>query len=498
MIINLTLYILSLLGILIYSIYQFNLARLYRSKRVRSRVTPEVSEWPKVTIQLPIYNEKYVVKRLLECIAEFDYPQDKLQIQILDDSDDDTIEIIDKALVELDIKFSVDLVRRTDRVGFKAGALKEGLKTATGEFIAIFDSDFLPKKEFLKKSIPYFQNKEIGVVQTRWGFVNRDYSVLTSLQAFALDTHFTIEQAGRNFDDHFINFNGTAGIWRKECIFDAGNWEANTLTEDLDLSYRAQMKGWKFQYLQEERTPSELPVTILALKKQQFRWNKGGAQCFRKHLSHLFGKKDMRFSDRVHGIFHLMNSSIYVFILLSLITSTPIVFVLKNHPELHPYVFFSSIFVVANFLLMYVYWTSYSSTHELKFSSFLLFLPKFFLFLVFSFGLTIHNTIAVLEGWFGVKSPFIRTPKFNIMDEDSAWNENNYVEGEFGFVEIMEFLFGLFFLVIFYFDITFGAIYLAVFHLGVATGFFIISFYSFNLWRKFQFSKNKKVVSLKD
>ncbi len=232
-------YTLSLLLILLYSLTQLNMLR-YFLKYQKRIVIPETKEpesgWPKVTVQLPLYNELYVVERLLKCITALDYPQDKLQIQVLDDSTDESFVLTQKLVSAYQEKgIPIELLHRTNRDGFKAGALKEGLKTATGEFIAIFDSDFLPDSDWLYKTLPPFQNSAVGVVQTRWGHLNREYSVWTSIQAFALDAHFLLEQIGRNQQQHFINFNGTAGVWRKSCIINAGNWEGDTLTEDLDL-----------------------------------------------------------------------------------------------------------------------------------------------------------------------------------------------------------------------------------------------------------------------
>ena len=223
--------------------------------------------------------------RLLDNIALMDYPKDKLEIQVLDDSTDETVATTKIHVDKLKAQgLDITQITRTNRQGFKAGALKEGLEIAKGEYIAIFDADFLPEPNWLKKTIPYFKDSEIGVVQTRWGHINRDYSTLTKIQAFALDAHFTLEQVGRSSKGHFINFNGTAGVWRKDCILDAGNWEGDTLTEDLDLSYRAQLKNWKFKYLEDVETPAELPVVISAARSQQFRWNKGGAENFQKCL----------------------------------------------------------------------------------------------------------------------------------------------------------------------------------------------------------------------
>lgn len=283
-------YTVAIVLIFMYALAQLNLLYNYlSSKKVTDNSktfdfsNPE--EIPLVTIQLPVFNEMYVMDRLLDNIALIDYPKDKLEIQVLDDSTDETVQTTFEHVEKLkQTGLNIQHITRTDRSGFKAGALKEGLEVAKGEFIAIFDADFLPKPNWLKRTIPYFKDKKIGVVQTRWGHINRDYSILTKIQAFALDAHFTLEQVGRSSKGHFINFNGTAGVWRKTCIIDAGNWEGDTLTEDLDLSYRAQLKNWKFKYLEDVETPAELPIIISAARSQQFRWNKGGAENFRKMM----------------------------------------------------------------------------------------------------------------------------------------------------------------------------------------------------------------------
>jgi cellulose synthase/poly-beta-1,6-N-acetylglucosamine synthase-like glycosyltransferase len=286
-------YTIAILLIFMYALAQLNLLFNYISSKKANKACDTFDfsnpdEIPLVTIQLPVFNEMYVMDRLLENIALIDYPKDKLDIQVLDDSTDETI-ISTREHIEQLRATGIDIthITRTDRSGFKAGALKEGLKIAKGEFIAIFDADFLPQKNWLKQTVLYFKDPDIGVVQTRWGHLNRNYSILTRIQAFALDAHFTLEQVGRSSKGHFINFNGTAGIWRKECILDAGNWEGDTLTEDLDLSYRAQLKNWKFKYLEDVETPAELPIVISAARSQQFRWNKGGAENFRKMSSRV-------------------------------------------------------------------------------------------------------------------------------------------------------------------------------------------------------------------
>ena len=235
-----------------------------------SQILFSENSFPSVTVQLPVYNELYVIERLLESVSKIDYPHDKLEIQVLDDSTDESYGIAKAKVKELsDQGIDIKHIHRTDRSGFKAGALANGLKQCKGDFIAIFDADFLPNPDFLKRLIPHFQDENLGMVQSRWGHINRNYSLLTNLQAFGLDAHFSVEQGGRNAANHFINFNGTAGIWRKETIIDAGGWSADTLTEDLDLSYRAQLKGWKFLFVEEVEAPAELPAEMNALKNQQ-------------------------------------------------------------------------------------------------------------------------------------------------------------------------------------------------------------------------------------
>jgi len=304
--------------ILFYSILQLSLAIAYvRNKYRLKRGEIEASEpvfdpnnTPKVTVQLPMFNELYVAERIIETVAAFDYPADKLQIQVLDDSTDETQEVIAKKVAEVAARgVNIQHIHRVDRTGYKAGALDDAMDQVEGEFIAIFDADFIPHSDFLQKTMPYFRDDNVGVVQTRWGHINKKYSLLTELQAFGLNGHFAIEQGGRNASGHFINFNGTGGVWRKKCIEDAGGWEHDTLTEDLDLSYRAQIKGWKFQYLEDVVAPAELPITMSALKSQQHRWMKGGAECFIKMWKTIITAKGVRLSDRIHGLSHLFNSS---------------------------------------------------------------------------------------------------------------------------------------------------------------------------------------------
>ncbi|MDC3354901.1 glycosyltransferase family 2 protein, partial [Flavobacteriaceae bacterium] len=347
-------YTLSLLLILLYSLTQLNMLR-YFLKYQKRIVIPETKEpesgWPKVTVQLPLYNELYVVERLLKCITALDYPQDKLQIQVLDDSTDESFDLTQKLVSAYQQEgITIELLHRTNRDGFKAGALKEGLKTATGEFIAIFDSDFLPDSDWLYKTLPPFQNSVVGVVQTRWGHLNREYSVWTSIQAFALDAHFLLEQIGRNQQQYFINFNGTAGVWRKSCIIDAGNWEGDTLTEDLDLSYRAQLKQWKFVYLDQVVTPAELPVTLEAIRSQQFRWNKGGAENFQKMIRRVLNDSELSLGVKLNALVHLLNSTMFLSVMIVAVLSIPVLFIKTQFQSLSFLFDLGSLFVFSTLI----------------------------------------------------------------------------------------------------------------------------------------------------
>lgn len=424
----------ALILIFIYALAQLNLLFNYLSAQKEHVPSPEFDvsnpdEIPYVTIQLPVYNELYVMERLLENISKMDYPNNKLEIQVLDDSTDEsfvtTVKHI-KALQQtgLDIKH----VLRDNRKNFKAGALKEGLKIAKGEFIAIFDADFLPKADWLKKTIPFFKDLEIGVVQTRWGHINRDYSLLTKVQAFALDAHFSLEQVGRNSKGHFINFNGTAGVWRKACIIDAGNWEGDTLTEDLDLSYRAQLKNWKFKYLEDVETPAELPVVISAARTQQFRWNKGGAENFRKMLWKVLKNENISAKTKIHGLLHLLNSTMFLNILIVAILSIPMLYIKNEYTHLKMYFYGMSFFVVSTIIFFVCYWFMFKKTYGNTLKGFVQYIIMFITFFSIAMGFSLHNSIAVIEGHIGKRSDFIRTPKFNIRALSDSWKHNKYLK----------------------------------------------------------------------
>ncbi|MFD1615610.1 cellulose synthase family protein [Gelatiniphilus marinus] len=427
-------YTIALLLIFMYALAQLNLLFNYLSSK-KNNTSCETfnlsnpAEIPFVTIQLPVYNEMYVMERLLDNIAEIDYPKNKLEIQVLDDSTDETVETTKNQIDKLKAKgLDIQHITRTNRQGFKAGALKEGLKTAKGDFIAIFDADFLPKKDWLKRTVPYFKDNNIGVVQTRWGHINRNFSVLTKIQAFALDAHFTLEQVGRNSKGHFINFNGTAGVWRKTCIIDAGNWEGDTLTEDLDLSYRAQLKNWKFKYLEDVETPAELPVAISAARSQQFRWNKGGAENFKKMLWKVLKNKNISVKTKIHGLLHLLNSTMFLNILIVAVLSIPMLYIKNEYTHLKAYFLVMSFFVISTLIFFVCYWIMYRRIYGGGIKNFMNYIGLFFVFFSIAMGFSLHNSIAVLEGHLGKKSEFIRTPKFNISTIKDGWKNNKYLK----------------------------------------------------------------------
>jgi cellulose synthase/poly-beta-1,6-N-acetylglucosamine synthase-like glycosyltransferase len=425
----------------------------------------------------------YVMERLLKNIAKLEYPIEKLEIQVLDDSTDESVEMTAKHIKLIQEKgIDIQHIRRTNREGFKAGALKEGLKIAKGEFIAIFDADFLPKKDWLFQTIPYFKNPEIGVVQTRWGHINRNYSTLTKIQAFMLDAHFTLEQVGRNSKGHFINFNGTAGVWRKECIYDAGNWEGDTLTEDIDLSYRAQLKNWKFKYLENVETPAELPVVISAARTQQFRWNKGGAENFQKMVKRIITNKNISFKTKVHGILHLLNSSMFTCIFLVAVLSIPMLYIKNEYAHLKNYFYVMSFFVMSSMIFFVCYWHMYKNIYGGGFKNFFKYIGAFFTFFSVAMGFSLHNTIAVLEGHFGKKSEFIRTPKFNIITLKDGWKNNKYINKKPSIHVILEGLLALYFIFGMYSAFIVGDqggdFGLFPFHFMLFTGFFYVFFKS--------------------
>jgi cellulose synthase/poly-beta-1,6-N-acetylglucosamine synthase-like glycosyltransferase len=475
----LVIYGLCLVLIFFYSVIQLSLAIAYvkNKKKQQSRVTPpfDFANAPKVTVQLPMYNEMYVAERIIETCAEIDYPRDKFQIQVLDDSTDETKDIIANKCAEVAARgINIQHIHRTDRTGYKAGALDCAMDKVEGEFIAIFDADFVPSKDFLLRTIPYF-SENVGVVQTRWGHLNKSYSLLTELQAFGLNGHFAIEQGGRNASGHYINFNGTAGVWRRATIDDAGGWEHDTITEDLDLSYRAQMKGWRFVYLEEVESPAELPITMSALKSQQHRWMKGGAEVFIKMWKRLATTRGLKVSDRIHGLAHLFNSSVFVFILILSLLSLAVLHIKDSFSDLNIFIKYGMYFFSSTIFLAFYYWNSFRDKRGNFFGDLLRFLGRFVQFLTVSMALGLSNAVAVIEGYLGIKSSFVRTPKFNVAKKDE-FKGNKYDKKSLSIINILE---GIL-MVTFGFTAVNRALYgdlgMVPFHLMLAIGYGIIFF----------------------
>jgi cellulose synthase/poly-beta-1,6-N-acetylglucosamine synthase-like glycosyltransferase len=464
----LIIYSTALIYITMYCVMQFNL--LYHYKKAAKKGTqllqsatavasthdeanpPETNHaaYPFVTVQLPIFNEMYVVERLIDNIAQFDYPKDRFEIHVLDDSTDESVEITSKKVAEWKAQgVQIEHIHRVDRKGYKAGALQEAMQFARGEFIAIFDADFLPRPDFLKVTIPYFNDPGVGVVQTRWEHINEDYSLITKLQALQLNVHFTVEQKGREAGNYLLQFNGTAGVWRRQTIDDAGGWEADTLTEDLDLSIRAQLKGWKIKFLEEIGSPAELPAEMSSLKSQQFRWMKGGAETAKKMLPTVW-KSHLTLWQKIQATVHLLSSTVFVFVFIAGVFSVPLLFVLGDLIEQGFSKHFFAWFMIGLLSIIAVYYTanlqSPARHQEEDFGkSIYKFIFLFPLFLALSMGLSLHNSVAVIQGYRG-KSPFVRTPKFNIQTIKDTFTKSKYLSKKLSWTTLLEGFLALYFL----------------------------------------------------
>ncbi len=378
---------------------------------------------PVVTIQLPLYNEMYVVDRLVDAVCQIDYPRELLEIQVLDDSTDETRQIAELAVRRhaaqgVDIKY----LHREDRTGYKAGALEEGLKVARGQFVAIFDADFIPKPDFLMQSVHFFSNPKVALVQARWGHINEDYSLLTKIQSVLLDAHFVLEHGSRNRAGLFFNFNGTAGIWRKTAIADGGGWQHDTLTEDLDLSYRTQLRGWQFVFIQDHVAPAELPVEMNAFKSQQHRWAKGSIQTFLKLMPRIL-QSDQPFKVKAEAFFHLSANFNYPLMCVLSILMAPSMIIRYNMGWYEMLLidiplFFAATASVANF-----YMVCQRELYPKTWTERLKYLP---LLMSIGIGLAVNNTKAVFEALFGKPSEFVRTPKYAVEANGDEWSGKKY------------------------------------------------------------------------
>jgi len=401
----------------IYGLNSLIIVLLYLRHRREHQPLPPLTNTPPVTVQLPVYNELHVVERLIDAVARLDYPQDKLQIQVLDDSTDETTALA-QARADYYQRQGIDivLIHRPERTGFKAGALQRGLKTATGEFIAIFDADFVPNPDFLGRIIPHFQGRpRLGLVQARWGHINADYSPLTRAQALALDGHFVVEQTARQRSGLFMNFNGASGVWRKRCIEEAGGWQGDTLSEDLDLSYRAQLAGWEFLYLPDVASPAEIPPQINAFKRQQFRWAKGSIQCFLKHWRTLIRARQPAFV-RLQGLIHLSNYLIHPLMLLLLLLTLPLL--LGQGIRGLPLFYLGLGSLGPPLVFMLSQWDTYPDWHRrLAYFPFLVLLGT---------GIALNNAVAVGEALTRRPNCFQRTPKFGLEGRTDRWADSRY------------------------------------------------------------------------
>lgn len=413
--------------LLIFSLAQCHVTLLALSGKRSGEPLPEAVELPAVTVQLPVYNEYYVVGRLIDAVAAFDYPAARLEIQVLDDSTDETSAIISERVNFWKNKgCNIRHLQRDGRKGYKAGALQFGLEQAQGEFIAIFDADFLPAPDFLRRAMRGFTSEKTGMVQARWTYLNEQYSWLTRIQAFFLDAHFLVEQRGRHNGRLFFNFNGTAGVWRKNAITDAGGWEHDTITEDLDLSYRAQLRGWQFNFLEDLEAPSELPVEINAVKSQQYRWAKGSAETGLKLWAMILRAK-IPFRKKLHALFHVFNSTLFVFSFILVLISVPFSLI-KLQLQATLNIDFLTVFILCFINLCFYFFISCLIKKKGWKAAITYFLLHFPVFIAFSMAFSFFNSLAVLRAWLGYRSEFVRTPKFNVLENAQMPSRNRYVK----------------------------------------------------------------------
>jgi cellulose synthase/poly-beta-1,6-N-acetylglucosamine synthase-like glycosyltransferase len=415
-------FVLSILAV--YGWHRYYLVYVYG--KYRDNVPPSLpplDPLPKVTIQLPFYNEMYVVDRLIEAVCRIRYPKALLEIQVLDDSTDETAQIAELAVRRWAAQgFDIKYMHRTDRTGFKAGALAAGLERAAGEYVAIFDADFVPPADFLERSLPQFADARVAMVQARWGHINQDYSLLTKIQAILLDAHFVLEHGGRNRAGCFFNFNGTAGIWRREAILDAGGWEHDTLTEDLDLSYRAQLRGWRFVFLPDLVSPAEVPVEMNSFKSQQHRWAKGSIQTTLKLLPRILAAP-LPLGIKAEAFFHLTANFNYLLMIALSVLMFPAMYVRYSMGMYEMLLIDVPFFFAATWSVAYFYMISQRELHPDTWMARLKYLP---FLMAIGIGLAVNNARAVFEALMGRQTEFARTPKYGIERRSDDWADKRY------------------------------------------------------------------------
>jgi cellulose synthase/poly-beta-1,6-N-acetylglucosamine synthase-like glycosyltransferase len=437
----------GILGVLsLYGIYRYRIVYLflrYRKydRQPKSRFRPD--QLPRVTVQLPLFNEMYVAERLIDAVVKLDYPRELLEIQVLDDSTDETREIASQAVKKyFDQGFDITYYHRDERTGFKAGALEAGLKRSSGEFILIFDADFVPRPDCIRRMIDYFTDERVGMVQMRWSHINADCSLLTKVQAIMLDAHFVIEQTARDRCGSFFNFNGTAGMWRREAIEWSGGWQHDTLAEDTDLSYRAQMLGWRFVYLVDSDVPAELPVEMSGFRSQQHRWAKGVTQVGKKLLRRIWSDPRLPLRVKLEQFFRLTGNLAAPMVIVLALINFPILIVRYNQGFFHLFLFDVPILMLSTFSVVAYYlvaqWHLYPDCwwRSIKYIPFVM---------AMGIALSFSNARAALEALIGVKTPFVRTPKYGIeTGKDTSWMRKRYMARRLA-VPALEFLFAIYF-----------------------------------------------------
>src|ERR1051326_2705520 len=481
-------YMSVLIGLSAYGIHRYVIIYLFLKHRKRAaQPIGHFEELPKVTMQLPIFNEVYVVERLLRSVSEIDYPKETLHIQVLDDSTDDTKDLTASCVAQLQERgFDVELIQRTDRTGFKAGALETGLASTDSDFVCILDADFVPQRDLLKRTIHFFTDPTIGMIQTRWGHLNRGYSLLTRMQAIFLDGHLLLEQTARSRSGRFFNFNGTAGLWRRSCIQEAGGWQHDTLTEDLDLSYRAQLAGWRFVFLPDVVTPAELPVDMNGFKSQQHRWTKGSVQTCKKLLPTIW-RSPLPFPIKLAATGHLMSNFAYLLLAFLCVLLHPS----TGGPEggwLRTILIDIPIFLAASASVAIFYVCAQRELHPRTWMKELLFLPCL---LALGIGLSLNNARAVLEALINHKSDFTRTPKYGIERKSQRWRSCKYRPLK-STLPLAELAFAIYFSYFVVFAIAHGQFFSVPFLLMFQGGFLYVCVSSFgSRWSKLNFETSR-------
>jgi len=463
--------VLGMLGV--FGLHRYKMLYLFykyadKAPKVKQRFSDY--DMPRVTVQLPVFNEMYVVERLVDAVCAMDYPLDRLQIQLLDDSTDETTAIAEAKVMSWRARgFDIELIHRTNRQGYKAGALDEAMADATGEFIVIFDADFVPPTDFLENTIHYFTDPKIGMVQTRWGHLNADYSLLTRIESIFLDGHFVIEQAARNRSGRFFNFNGTAGVWRTSVIPDAGGWQHDTLTEDMDLSYRAQLKGWEFIFLKDVVTPAELPVDMNAFKSQQHRWSKGTVQVAKKILGTIW-RSAAPLRCKVEATFHLTMGASYSLMIMMVLLLYPVIS-MRFHTKLWESLLIDlPLFMAATSSIFFFYYYSQKEAYGKDRPS-VWYLP---MLISIGIGIVFSNAKATLEGLLGFESEFVRTPKHSIQGSQGEWKSKKYRGAKRSLLPLVELGFGCYMLVTLIQAVTVGRWLSLPFLSLFAVGFFYV------------------------